>query len=435
MAPRALVDALRADSGPPLFYFASRPLVHLAEVWNFPDAFVRILPYLAILALAFGVRSLPAPGARAAYLVLTGSFALLSFYSAEARAYALLAALDFALFVELRQRRDDLVHGFLVAACTLAALLTHYLAIFFVGSVVVLAIAERRWKKLLGIAAGVVCALPWLPVLAAQPAAATAWMKEPPLRSVVGFFSSLGGVGRVPPAFGASLPAPLVSFGAVAGLLIAAMLVGSARRDPDVRAGAAVVGLTLAGALVAGLVRPVAFAGRTEMAILPVWIWTIAHAAEGRRPLRLAATAASLLGAIAFATALPRMIDAPESTPARVASVLERSAGPDDVVVAATAFYLPLRLARDRGALRAALIGFPGDVERHPGWFLAQPAPPAAYDELDKVLARAKPGSRAWIAVHPLFRTAKLFETLDARGTVRDALSVPDAAVLVWTAR
>ena len=71
------------------------------------------------------------------------------------------------------------------------------------------------------------------------------------------------------------------------------MIVVAARRDPDVRAGAAVVGLTLAGALVAGLLRPVAFAGRTEMAILPVWIWTIARAAEGRRPLRLAATARS----------------------------------------------------------------------------------------------------------------------------------------------
>jgi hypothetical protein len=173
------------------------------------------------------------------------------------------------------------------------------------------------------------------------------------------------------------------------------------------------------------------------MAILPVWIWTVARAAEKGRAVRVFAAAAALLGGVAFATALPRVGEAPDATPVRVSAVLERSTGPRDVVVAGTAFYLPLRLAKDRGALRASLDGFPSDLEHHPGWFEAKPAPDAAYAELDARLAKLadEKGSRAWIVVHPLFKTPKLAQTLEERGSTETALSVPDALVLVWTPR
>ncbi|HET9794217.1 MAG TPA: hypothetical protein VFS34_07125, partial [Thermoanaerobaculia bacterium] len=40
-----------------------------------------------------------------------------------------------------------------------------------------------------------------------------------------------------------------------------------------------------------------------------------------------------------------------------------------DAVVASDADYLPLRLAADRGALAAPLLGVPSGIEKHPGWF------------------------------------------------------------------
>ena len=433
MSPAGVVAALRADSGPPLHYILSRALAHLAELWNLPDSFLRLLSFAAIAALAFGIRSLPPGTARAAFLVLLAASPLLGFYSAEARAYGLLAAVDFALFVELRQRRDDVVHAILVAILAAAALLTHYLAVFFVGAVGLVAILERRWRKLAALLAGGALALPWLPILLRQPSAATGWLRESSVVSAAGFFSSLGGVGRIPPAFGASVPAALVWLGAAAGAVLAGALAAPAKRDHDLRAGLVAVGATLAAVLAAAVVRPVAFAGRTEMAVLPVWMWAVARGVGVNRVVRYAAAATALLGAVAFAWAVPGAAGRPEPSPSRVAAVLERSAAREDLVVAATAFYLPLRLARDRGGLRARLSGFPVEIERHPGWFKAEPAPDVAYDELADELARRPPGSRTWIAVHPLYVTPRLRETLDTRGTVRTALDVPDAAVLVWT--
>lgn len=433
MSTGGIVDALRTDSGPPLFYLLARPFLHLADLWHLPDAVARFLPFLAITCLAFGARSLPDKTARATFLALIATFALLGFYSAEARAYALLAALDFALFLELRQRRDDLVHAVLVALLAAAALLTHYLAVFFVGAAGLLMIFERRWRKLAALAAGSILVLPWLPILLRQPSDATAWLRESLPGSVAGFLAALGGVGRIPPAFGAPVPAALAWLAAATGAVLLGALVPAARREPEIRAGLAAVGITLVAVLCAGIVRPVAFAGRSEMAVLPVWIWSIALAARTNRVVRAAAVFAGVLGALAFGLAAPAMATRPEPSASRVAAALERSAAPADVVIGGTTFYLPLRLARDRGTLRARVIGFPEDVERHPGWFRAEAPPPDAYRRLEDELARMPAGARAWIAVHPLFLTPEMRRTLEAAGSTRVALNVPDAAVILWT--
>jgi hypothetical protein len=114
--------------------------------------------------------------------------------------------------------------------------------------------------------------------------------------------------------------------------------------------------------------------------------------------------------------------------------MLETSAEPADVVIAGTTFYLPLRLAHDRGALRARLTAFPADLESHPGWFLAEAPAPDAYRGVAAELARVPAGGRVWLALHPLFLTPEMGRILESKGAVRLAAKAPDAVILLWTA-
>ena len=434
-APRAMVSALRFDSGPPLFYLLIRPFTVAAELWALPDSAVRALPFLAIALLAFGARSLPRGESRAWFVGLISTSVLLTFYSAEARAYALLTLLDFALFLLLRspgRPRGAFVRACLIALCAAAALHTHYLALFFAAAAGLTALLERRWRDAAALAAGGVLFLPWLPVLLRQPAEATAWMRDSLPRSVAGFLSALGGVGRIPPAFGYPPAAPLFWLAAAAGAVTLALLLPAAKRDAEVRAGLLVSGIFLAATLAASIARPVAFAGRTELAILPVWVWTLARAVPSAPRLRAAAWARAVLGAIALATSLPTPRYEPSGP--RVAAALSGLARPSDLVVAGAAFYLPARLARDRGALAAPLQGFPRDIESHPGWFPLRAPPEEAYGALESALP---PARRPRASGSPCTRSSRPGGCARCSGSAarsKEALRGNDVLVMVWTA-
>jgi len=347
----------------------------------------------------------------------------------------LLALLDFALFLLLRSPARPgraLVRSAAIALCAAAALHTHYLALFFVGAAGILTLVERRFRDAAALGAGGVLFLPWLPVLWRQPAAATAWMRDTFFQSTTGFLSALGGVGRVPPAFGFPPPPLLFWLASLAGAALLALLIPAARGDAEVRAGLVISAIFLLGALAAGLLRPVAFAGRTELAILPVWLWTIARAIPSAPRVRMTAWAPAALGAAALALALPTARYEPSGP--RVSAALSGLARPSDLVVAGASFYLPARLARDRGALPAPLQGFPREVERHPGWFPLRAPPEEAYGELEAALDSRPAATRVWIAVHPLFATRRMGEVLARRGTAREALRGTDLLVIVWTA-
>ena len=106
---------------------------------------------------------------------------------------------------------------------------------------------------------------------------------------------------------------------------------------------AGVLGLALA----LSLATPFAFAGRTEMAVLPVWIWAVARTVERRRAARVGATAAAALGllAVGFLALEPR---AP-SAATRAAVAIGRVAQSGDTLFAGPWPDLPFRLAADRG--------------------------------------------------------------------------------------
>jgi hypothetical protein len=265
-----------------------------------------------------------------------------------------------------------------------------------------------------------------------QPSAAVAWMRETPGASITGFLSALGGVGRAPAPFGPA-PHPALFYGGLAaGLVLVALLVARSHTDRRIRESTAFVLFVLTGTLVAGAWRPVAFAGRTEMAVLPVWLWAVALAAEESRAARWLAGAAAALGLCA-SLGYPRSPQA-EAAPLQVVRAIARVAHPQDTVVAAAAFYLPARLASERGSLAAAVRPLPEDIARHPGWFI--PALPGA-DEVHLVAraaAQTPPGGRLFILLPPEYATPDLLAALAAPGgRARELWRSPDALVILRT--
>ncbi|HYB54296.1 MAG TPA: hypothetical protein VEG84_10550 [Thermoanaerobaculia bacterium] len=312
-----------------------------------------------------------------------------------------------------------------ILAIAAAALYTHYLALPVCGALLVLALLERRFRTAGALAAAGLLFLPWAPILAEQPRAAVSWMRESPGASALGFLSALGGVGRIPAPFGPTLPLWLPALGVLVGAALAAEIAAAARRDRETRAAALYVALVLGMALLASFFTPFVFAGRTEIAVLPVWIWASAHAAEQRRTARFAALAAGLLGlaAVGLLAAAPRQ----PSAATQASRVLDRLARPGDRLFAGPGLYLPFRLAADREHLTPALSAFPAEVADHPGWW--EPAAPTAADYEGVARAAAGPGS-VWLLVPPGFVTPQLRAILTSRSHVRELSLRPEAVLL-----
>jgi mannosyltransferase len=430
LAPGGLLRALSYDSGPPLFYLLEKPFVAATEGFGLSDNLARLLPFLALLLLFAGARSLPPGGPRRRFLLLAASSPFLLLYAAEARAYAVLALLGFALF--LLCDNDPPARGArrtaLIALTTALLLWTHYLAIFLVASLLVVAVVQRR-RSAFGIGAGILLFLPWVPVLLVQPRAATSWIREPVGNSAVGFLAALGGGIRMPAPMGRPLPMPLLFLSCAAGIALIAALILLRPRQPQTRAGLAVVLLTLGGILAASFWRPVAFAGRSEMAVIPIWLWLLARSAEDSRALRQAAGAAAALGAVASLLALvsPR----PARPNASLVATLETVARNGDSVIATTSLYLPARLERDRGRLAAELRAFPADIADHPGWFLARAPSEEDYRRLSQDLDRLRPGHSVFLLLDTPFWTPRLQEILAAFGPARPLVTTSGAMLVV----
>jgi hypothetical protein len=425
--------ALSHDSGPPLFYLLEKPFVAAAEGLRLSDSLARLLPFLALLLLFTGARSLSPGPPRRRFLLLAASSPFLLLYAAEARAYSLLALLGFALFLLCTNDAPGLRRTAVIALTTALFLWTHYLAIFLVASLFVVALVQRRRLSALGIGAGILLFLPWLPVLLAQPEAATSWIREPVRASAVGFLAALGGGCRVPDPFGRPLPEPLFLLSCAAGIALLASLLLLKPAQPQTRAGRAVVLLTLGGILATSFWRPVAFAGRSEMAVLPIWLWLLVRSGEESRTMRQAAGAAAILGAVASLLLLvsPR----PTRPYASLVARLESDARNGDAVIATANLYLPARLARDRGRLEADLLALPTDLADHPGWFVARPLSETDYAMLAREIARVRPDRSVFLLMDTPYWTPRLGQPLAARGPVRPVDRFPDAVLLVSPGR
>ena len=374
---------------------------------------------------------MPKGASRWLFLLLAAASPLLLLYSAEARAYGLLALLSFALFLLTARAGTDTRHAVAIAVLTAAALYTHSLAIFTVGALLFLALAAGRRRQAAALLAGGALFLPWVPILLSQPGVALSWSQERPGPSLAGFLSALGGAGRVPAPFGPPLPPPVPALGIALALLLLALLVPRCRRDAILRGAVLFVLLVLSAILLASLWRPLAFAGRSEMTVLPVWLWALARAGEESRPVRWAGLAAVFLGAAASASLLmtPRPVPAPLAATERLAGIAREG----DSVLAGAGFYLPARLASERGRLRAAVRAFPAAIAEHPGWFAPVAPREEDYAAVANALERAAPGSRVFLLLPSSYRTGRLEGLLAAKGTVREAVRSPEGVLLVWS--
>jgi hypothetical protein len=393
----------------------------------------RVLPFLALLLLFAGARSLPRGAPRRRFLLLAASSPFLLLYAAEARAYALVALLGLVLFLFTVQDAPGLRRIVLIALTTALLLWTHYLAIFLVASLLVVTVIQRRRRSAFGIGVGAALFLPWLPVLLAQPEAATSWIRESVRHSSVGFLAALGGGIRVPDPQGQPLPEPLLFLACAAGIALLVSVLLLRTRQPQARTGRAVVLLTLAGILAASFWRPVGFAGRSEMVVLPIWLWLLARSSEEslavRRGLGAAAAVAAASSLLLFSS--PRPVRPYEALVARV----EAEARDGDLVVATANLYLPARLVRDRGRLAADLHAFPADLADHPGWFLPGFPSESDYGRLSRDIARVRPGARLFLLLDTPFWTPRLRQLLAARGPARTLALYPDAVLVVSSER
>ena len=431
LSPRDLVAALENDSGPPLFYLLEKPFVLAGERLLSSDVAARLVSIAATLALLCGTLLLPSPRARLRFALLASLSPLLVLYSAEARAYALLSVLVLALFLLAAEAPETPVRLAALALLSAALLYTHYLAIFAVGAAVAVAAAERRLRSAIAVVAGSLLFLVWVPVMLRQPRAAVAWMHQSSGELVTGLLSSFGGAGRIPHPFGPPLPGTLVALGAALTLLLAIALALSWREEEPLRRGVAYLVLFFGGVVFASTVRPVAFAGRTEMAVLPIWLWTIARASDRSRLARIATGGVVAVSALATLLLLSEHRGPAELRPLEA---LEKIARPGDVLFTGAHFYLPARLEADRGRLRMALYAFPLEQASHPGW--AIPTRPLREDvaAVQGTLEQADGNGRVFFQVPPSY-VRVLAPILTRRGVVRQLAETPEMVILLWSAR
>jgi hypothetical protein len=427
-----LLEVLRNDSGPPLWYVLEKPFAAAADRLPSSDALVRVPALVAVLGVFAAASTLPSLPAKMRYVLLAAVSPLLFLYSAEARAYGLISLLCLAMFLLAARGEEGPGRLTAIAALSAAALYTHYLAIFAVGSLTLVTASEKRTRSALALLAGAVPFLLWTPVMAAQPHAAVAWMHEPPSELFTGILSSLGGAGDIPQPFGPALPLTLVAGGFLIVVVISFALARRWREDPDVRRACAFIVIFFGGVVFASFARPVAFAGRTEMAILPVWMWALARAGETSRTVRTASIAVIFVSAVStvFLLAAPR----PPSAPASALEVLEREAGPGDVLFAGAHLYLPARLEADRGHLSIPVRAFPAEQAAHPGWAVPRWPPPQDIKAIEHALESAGSTGRVFFLVPPSYR-ASLRPILAGRGTTRPIAQSPELLLAVWTSR
>jgi hypothetical protein len=429
LAPPRLYEALRSDSGPPLFYVLERPFASAAGTAA-RDPLARLLPFLAGLALFAAARTLPRGAARAWWIALVACFALGNLYAAEARAYAVLALLGLGIFLRAALGPESAGRLFGLWALGAAALWTHYLALFVVAAAICLALGLGRVRAAVALAASAAAFGPWVPILLAQPPGAMAWLREPPAAAVPGFLSALGGAGRIPAPFGPTPPPAVFLAGMALGVALCLLVVPAARADAPVRVAVLFVGLVLVFALIASVWRPVAFAGRCEMAVLPVWMWAVARAAPGRRALSAAAGLAAGLGlaTTVFVAAGPHS----RSTQASAVASVARAARAEDTVLAGPGFYLPALLAADRGLLAARVVPLPADDAGHPGWFVAWPLTPEDTRDATRAADSAPAGGRVFLLLPPAYSQPALMGPLEERGALRELVRQPDGVLTVW---
>jgi mannosyltransferase len=366
LPPSQMLDALRADGHPPLYYLL---LNGWMQVFGTSDTAIRALSGV------FSVASLPLVwlvgrriGGTALAWIATAALAMSPFavrYATENRMYALAGFLVLVgwLLVDDLWRRTSAWRVVALAVVGGALLLTHYWALFLIGAVGLVAVV-RWWQTsgaeraaagwlIVGLAASGVVFAPWVPSFLQQlSSTGTPWASPSRPSAAVGLF--LGDLSG-------GLPPEAMVVVAVSGILLALALFGQRTGDagrielvvrgvPTVRTEAVVVALTLVVGTVVGFVGATAFATRYAMVVAPVVVVVLAVgvAVVDHRVARIVLLGALLAGGVA---GIGQELDGNRSQMNLVAAGIASQAVAGDVVV-----YCPDQLgpSGDR-ALRAEL--------------------------------------------------------------------------------
>ena len=89
---------------------------------------------------------------------------------------------------------------------------------------------------------------------------------------------------------------------------------------------------------------------------------------------------------------------------------------------------MPLRLAEERGALRARIKAIPASLEEHPGWFATAPLSATEIADLQKTLLD-DPSRHVLLLLPRLLVSRDLVAALERRGLRQVSLPDPDAVL------
>lgn len=430
---RALIGALRLDSGPPLPYLLARLVAALGLDALAAARVVSVVAgVLAVLVAARAARR--AWGAEAGWWcgALLAVHPLAVAWSAEGRAYALLMLASALVWERLQALRDGRGGWLGVAAAVALGCWSHALGLVLAGAAAGAAIAlpaVARRRALAGVAGGLAAHLPWLPVALAQPAGAVAWMEA--AWAALGWPERLLAPVRLLPTvapFSAHLDLPATPAAAsVLAALACAGLLATARRRLPAAALAALPPAVLAGAALLG--APYLFSGRSEALYLAAFAGLLAAGAARRCWCRWTAAALVVAGAAVNGGALARWAAAPPAADVRLAAAIA-GALPDSGTVVIGGYWR-LGLAHHLGAARARLdlVNVPAAAAAHPGWYddTERPAP----GELAAVETRLRAGARgAAVVVTPGLASERPLVELARLLGLRPALAL--AGAVLW---
>ncbi len=425
-----LLAALHVDSGPPLPYLLAR-MGALAGLE--PLAAARGVSVLAgTLAVVLAARAATRAWGRSAGALtglLLATHPLAVAWSSEGRAYGLLMLASAWAWARLdtvtREGRGGLGLGVAVAlGCW-----SHGLGLVTAAAAAVAALflpAARRRIALVAIGAGLATHLPWVPIAAAQPTAATAWMCEAwrtlPLGERIAAPLRL-----LPPLapFGEYLDIPSAPRWAQAAAALAFIaLLAAARR---VRTPAVLTALPAAGlACLAWLGVPALYPGRAEAAYLAPLAGVLAAGAERRIVKALGA----VLVAAACATdlaALRTWAAMPPRGEARLAAALRERMSDGGTIVVGGYWRLGLWYHLDEARKRYEIVNVPAAAAAHPGWYQEEPGVDAA-SETDVLVPRLAPSpGRAAVVVSPGLASTEPLVTMAVRLGLAPTLDVPGA--------
>jgi hypothetical protein len=402
-SPHGILDALRLDSGPPLFYL-------IAHLFSAVDP-----RWLSLVAATIGLSVVLGSGldgrlrVRAALLLAVYPPAV--FAAADGRAYALcsmfvaIGCLSLESWIEAAhppeeeqeeepgERPGSRLRLLLTVAAFVLAGYTHYYGVLFFPLPFVLALLARNRRRIAeGFIASAACGLLFAPGflrMMAQPRGSMQWNME---RNPLGAFTHLPFAAPYPPAL---IPTPSF-FLILAALVVFAFSVMKTFRSPRATRFAVmtlVPAAIVSVAVIAGsrIYFPVRFEAVVAVPLL-LWLATAVQM-HSRMTRRLLVASMILIGlTICFRSAVHYNDD--QADPYRSAALAAKEHLPPDTPIVASGYlYLEVVSARTP-AWNPPVQAFPRDQAAHPGW-RAQASLEELRSERDALLAKTP--SVVWI--------------------------------------